>query len=156
VGANVVETTITEDGSHVAYTTSHGELGVWEAAAAPPRVLARDLGGFPKLAALADRRVVTAADDVRLWDIEEGRLLRRLGGHPGAWHVEVVGPGLVLTASHDWTVSLWDLDAGAELAMLALDGEAQIATLGPHADLFVCADDAGDVYAFRLVMGGRK
>ena len=32
-----------------------------------------------------------------------------------------------------------------------LDGQARVATLSPDGRVFLCADNGGDVYAFRLV-----
>jgi WD40 repeat protein len=148
----IQQLTISDDGRRVVFAATNGHLGSWEPERGPaPRILARDLGDQPKLAPLGGDKVVTAADDVRVWDVETGELTLRLGDHPGTWHLNPARPGEALTASNDWTVSLWDLDCRRELATLALDGEGRLAALSPDAGTFICADDAGDVYAFRIV-----
>jgi WD40 repeat protein len=120
----------------------------------PPVTLAQDLGDRPKLISLANTPlVVTAGDDMRVWDVEAALLRLQLGSHPGTRHLEQIGKHRILTASNDWTVSVWDLDAGVELATVAIDGAASVATVSPDGQTFLCGDQGGDVYAFQLVDG---
>ena len=144
---------IDNTGARVAFTTIGGRFGMWEPRRrSKVRVLATDLGGDPKLAALAGgTRVVTAGTDVRVWDLDRGEQVNRLTGHPGTWHLEVVKADQILTASDDWTISLWELAIGSEVATLALDRPARVATLNPDGRVFLCGDHGGDVYAFRIV-----
>jgi WD40 repeat protein len=153
LGASVQQLAVSQDGTRVTYLTTSGTLGIWEPGQQlPPRVIARELGPDSKLATIDDRFAVTSGDQVRLWDLRTCSLRLNLGTcHPGTWHLEIIDDHYALTASQDWTVSLWDLRAATEVAMLALDSEASVATLSPDGTTFVCGDRAGDVYVFRLV-----
>jgi WD40 repeat protein len=151
----VHELAITPDGKRIAFVTTRGLLGVWlPERRQPPVTLAQDLGDRPKLISLANTPlVVTAGDDMRVWDVEAALLRLQLGSHPGTRHLEQIGKHRILTASNDWTVSVWDLDAGVELATVAIDGAASVATVSPDGQTFLCGDQGGDVYAFQLVDG---
>ncbi len=151
-GANVQQVVVSADGGRVAFATTTGRLRAWSPAdGGDPVDLAGDLGSYPKLLLLGEGdRFLTAGDDVRLWDLATGDLVWRRPGHPGTWHVGAAGPGRVFTASDDWTVSLWDVDRGTEVALLALDAEARLATVDAGGTTLVCGDAAGDVYVFDI------
>jgi WD40 repeat protein len=58
-----------------------------------------------------------AAFDLRLWDLESGREVRRFAGHTGLIQEVVFSPGgrLAVSGSRDQTVRLWDVATGKEL-----------------------------------------
>lgn len=152
---NVQQLAITPEGDMVTFATTGGTLALWRPGAGDEAsVIARGLGQDPKLALLPGRRLlVTAAEEVCVWDVGSGERRARLSGHPGVWHLVVTGPREILTASEDWTVTLWDVEAGAEIATLALDGEAREIAVAPDGVTVVAGDGGGDVYAFRLLRG---
>lgn len=56
-------------------------------------VLARDLGRDPKLALIQGTHlIVTAADEVSVWDLDRGHVLCRMKGNPGVWHLTAACP----------------------------------------------------------------
>jgi WD40 repeat protein len=148
----IVSTTITPNGDLVSFVSANGQLAVWEPGKGKDaRVLANDLGSDPKLAALGDGRVVvTGGADVKVWNLETGRADVTLGGHPGVWHLSVLNDRGLLTASADWTVSLWDIETRSEVATIAFDDEARKIGVAPDGATFVAGDGGGDVYAFEI------
>jgi WD40 repeat protein len=67
------------------------------------------------------RMLATGSDDnnIRLWDIESGELVRTLEGHQGSvWSVAWSGDGQWLASgTGDRTVRLWDVESGTEIAV---------------------------------------
>jgi WD40 repeat protein len=141
------------EGDMAAFATVNGTLGVWKLdGGEQASIIARELGRDPKLALIGSQRLlVTAAEEVCLWNIDRGQARRKLSGHPGVWHLVLLGSRELLTASEDWTITLWDFEAGTEIATLALDYEARKIAAGPDGLTLVVGDGGGDVYAFRLV-----
>jgi WD40 repeat protein len=150
---DVQELVVTPKAELVAYLTTGGTLYFWDPATGnKARRIATGLGGDGKVVLANDGQwLVTAADEVCVWRVTGGELLQRLAGHPGVWHLAVNGPREVLTAAKDWMVSLWNIEAGTEIASLGLDDEARELSLNRDGRTLVVGDGRGDVYAFEIV-----
>lgn len=79
-----------------------------------PLIRSIDHPGIPEaLAVLPDGRVVSASDDdmLRVWNIENGRLLKVLKGHSSTVNaVAVLDSRRVVSSSDDWTLRVWDVE----------------------------------------------
>jgi len=77
---------------------------------------------FNSLTWSPDSRIIaTGSEDsnIRLWDIESGRLVRTLDGHQG-WVRSVAWSGdgqWLASGADDRTVRLWDVESGTEIAV---------------------------------------
>jgi WD40 repeat protein len=90
---------------------------------APGGELLRTLEGHSCVAVTPDgKRAVSAADDrtLKVWDLDSGRSLRTLEGHPGFVHDVAVTPDgkRAISASGDKTLKVWDLETGRALRTL--------------------------------------
>ncbi|MEW8250061.1 MAG: NB-ARC domain-containing protein [Candidatus Thiodiazotropha sp.] len=100
------------------------------------------IGSVEALAILADgRRAVSGSEDytLRLWDLENNRVIRTYEGHQGVVYAVTITPDemRILSASDDRTIRLWDLESGRLLLVLsghtlAVQGVA-VATDGKYA-----------------------
>jgi small GTP-binding protein len=95
-----------------------------------------------------DRRALSASDDntLKIWDLENGRLLHSLEGHSNAVTNAVVFAGgrRALSGSLDGTLKVWDLENGCLLHSLEGDSNAVM-----HAVVF-----AGDRRALSVSRDG--
>jgi WD40 repeat protein len=140
---------ISDDGEHVAFLDERS-LNVWTPAGGePPSVLA-EVGSVVELMVLPGGLLACAGTDLRVWEIATRELRMRAEGHRGGLHLEPLDGWRLLVAAEDWTVSVWDLERGRELATVALDGAARVATVAPDGRTVLCGDGGGDVYAFQL------
>jgi WD40 repeat protein len=117
---DVRELVVTPKAELVAYLATVGTLYFWDPATGnQARRIATGLGRDGKVVLASDGQwLVTAADEVCLWRVAGGELLQRLASHPGVWHLALNGQREVLTAAKDWMVSLWNIEAGMEIASL--------------------------------------
>jgi WD40 repeat protein len=116
---------VSADGDRVLAASGTGALGLW-AVPTGGRLAGLDrrvTGGATSAALSADgRSAITCSQDneVRLWDLDEARCARTLGGHRG--RIDAVwmhGDGrLAASASNDGTIRLWDLRAGTCLRVI--------------------------------------
>jgi hypothetical protein len=68
---------------------------------------------------------------VRLWDLNDGKVVQRYEGHKfGAWHaIFLPGGRSILTGGLDETMRLWETDSGRQLDMFLTKGQvAKVAT----------------------------
>jgi serine/threonine protein kinase len=93
--------------------------GLWSVCFSPDGTRALSSGG-------ADNQAV-----VRLWDLNDGKVVQRYEGHKfGAWHaIFLPGGRSILTGGLDETMRLWDTDSGRQLDMFLTKGQvAKVAT----------------------------
>jgi WD40 repeat protein len=148
-GTVVRPVAISDDGEHVAFLDERS-LNVWTPARGePPSVLA-EVGPVVELMVLPGGLLACAGIDLRVWEIATRDLRMRADGHRGGLHLQLLDGSRLLLAADDWTVSVWDLKRGRELATVALDGAARVAALAPDGRTVLCGDGGGDVYAFEL------
>jgi WD40 repeat protein len=78
--------------------------------------------GVESVVFLADGKRVLCAEGpvLSIWDIENGKRLRRITGHNGRIDRVALLPGgrTAVTSSQDLSARLWDLETGKQLAML--------------------------------------
>lgn len=89
---------------------------------------------------------VAADNTLRLWNVETGEEIRRFEGHTDRlWDVDVSGDGrFAVSASHDGTVRLWDLDQG--------DGQI-LADVSPQVPRSVAISPDGNTILLGLAKG---
>ena len=101
-------------------------------------------------AASADMRLVSAADDntLRVFDLQgRPKLWKEIRGHGGRVRACVVleRGGRILSASHDSTVKVWNLDGYQEQRVFQRlaghDGAVLAATFAPNGDVFSASQD---------------
>lgn len=107
---------------------------VWRIGArVEPHFILGGHGHYVRQVALTDRHVVSVCQDtrVRVFDLEDGRMLHELEGHGQSIQSLGVSPDgrLAVTASLDHAVYVWDLDTGERLDPL-YDANATVADLG--------------------------
>jgi eukaryotic-like serine/threonine-protein kinase len=95
---------------------------------------------------IENHKDVPAPDwDLRLWEWETGKEVRRFSGHKGAVPMLALSSDgqRAITASHDGTVRLWNVEAGAELQSLhGHEGSVWGAALHPGGRwAYSCGDD---------------
>ena len=142
-----------KDGGEIcAFISTSGSLSLWYPFDGNKmQLLAKDLGRDPKLTITQDNQFfITAGTELCVWDIQSKTLLHRLTGHPGVWHLVILNEKELLTASEDWTVTLWDFIAGKEIATVGLDSEAREISVSADGTLMLVGDGAGDIYMFRV------
>jgi WD40 repeat protein len=86
------------------------------------------------------------AGHISLWKVDRGGLVGQLRGHTDRVNaLGVVPDGRLISASHDRTIRVWDLDIGTEVCRLELDAPARrIAVLSDGR--FVVADEIGRLH----------
>lgn len=112
------------DGRRLATSGRDGSLSVWELSGGRPRLLARErVNGFAELAFSPDgkRLAAGACNWIRVWDVESGR---ELTPKADAHQARITGllfaeaEGCLVSASHDFTIRLWDLHTGRQRRVL--------------------------------------
>ena len=86
-----------------------------------------------------------------MWDVDSGHELRTLVGHSGCvWAVAVRGDGRVaVSASHDHTLKVWDLDCDMVLATFTSDAAAMCCAFIDNRKL-IAGDALGRVHFLEL------
>ncbi|KAJ7578196.1 WD40-repeat-containing domain protein [Mycena floridula] len=91
-----------------------------------------------------------ASDNIHLWDIGKGKLVRKYTGHQQGNHVirsrfEGIDEELVVSGSQDSNVHIWDRETGASLAVLSGHGQGSVNSVAwnpRNIKLFAsCSDD---------------
>ena len=115
--------------------------------------------GQRELAARAEHRLATLARPYLAlrWRTyrESPALLRVLTGHQDQVNsVALSGDGrYIVSGSDDGTVAVWDLQTGARLATLALDGAIECLTWHPADRVLVAGDVIGNLYCLEYRQG---
>ena len=117
-------------GEQLVTAGADGTLKVWNpSSGALQRTISTSGGRITALAVLARRAVTGHADgSVGLWDVDSGKQLAAFQRNTAdIWAVAFAGsPDRVATASHDWTVAMWDVSAPTEPSHL-LEGHESAA-----------------------------
>ena len=101
-------------------------------------------------------RIVTAAEDVRVWDLKTGKLLSRFELHSRSVMMARFSPDsrTVVTASLDGTARVFDSSSGAQLARLqGHDGEVWDAEFSSDGRLIVTASRDGTARVWNAATG---
>ncbi|HEV3142819.1 MAG TPA: M56 family metallopeptidase [Gemmataceae bacterium] len=117
-------------GQHVKDLPGH-KLRVWSMAWTPDsRELASVSGDW-------DNK--ETAGEVKLWDVEAGKLIRDFPGHTALVYTLAITPNgrLLLTAGHDKTVRIWNLESGQEVHTLTSSSGIRSLTLSPDGQTLV-------------------
>jgi len=118
--------------------------------AAPPDVSAEGIGAAAFLIAAFSPdggRIVTAfGEDVCIWDGHSGRRLPRLVGHGATVFDARFAPGgrVLVAASADKTVRLWDAETGEERRRFPTPGRALRASVGGGDRVLARWESAGE------------
>lgn len=121
ISSSISSTVSSEVSRSISDAISHSVREVLGARQVIDREKVARLNGLA-LGAGADRMVTATADGtIRLWDLGQGRELRRLPAHAGATvAVAAAGQGdIVVSAGADGTVAVWSLASGEKLAAFA-------------------------------------
>ncbi|MFN3741871.1 MAG: WD40 repeat domain-containing protein, partial [Anaerolineales bacterium] len=101
------------------------------------------------------RTLVSGSSDrtVKVWEVETGRLLRSLEGHPGSVRaVALSADGRTLVSgSSDRTVRAWDVESGQARLLFWNDAAILSLALPPDGRTLVCGDGQGRVWIFEWV-----
>jgi len=99
-------------------------------------------------------RILSAGErTLEVWEAESGDELRALEGHTDKVNDCAVSPDgrFAVSVSDDWTLRVWDLAAGRELATLPLPGEGQSVAFHPSLPRAACGDAIGSLCMVELV-----
>src|SRR5262245_29890382 len=104
------------------------------------------------------KRLLTGGTDARVWDVAEGRLLRRLAVPTGIRAFAVIGPGGrgLVTLGYDDVIRLWDLDTGKERSQFKQPGADPYRLAGsPDGKLFAVGNWDLEVTLYAAATGER-
>ena len=107
------------------------------------------MGGIYGVAFSPDSRLALSGSKdkiARLWDVQTGEILQRLGGHTAYLYAVAFSPDgkLALTSSADNTARLWDLQTGGELRrFIGHQGPVEWTSFSPDGKTFITGSDDG-------------
>ncbi|KAI8822580.1 uncharacterized protein EV422DRAFT_405161 [Fimicolochytrium jonesii] len=119
-----------------------------------PEVSAEEVAGITALCwSLDDRKVITVTSDyhLRVWDSQNGDLLHVLQAHTSAVYnldPHPLDPDIVLSASYDGKLIIWDISRGTELRRFEHERPLLDASFSPEGNLIGAADMAGLTHFF--------
>jgi len=108
---NIAILALTADERRVICSFGQGRLRVWNIETGETWALTDDQGKVP-LVVVEDRLVAACSpsNEINVWDLDTGRLLRVLRGHAASVTKLVpAGPNRLVSASDDDTVRVWDI-----------------------------------------------
>lgn len=124
---------------------------MWEVDADRPYVVGRHDGQVSTCAwDPGGQRVASAGEDrvIRLWDIRSQTPCGEIRGHEG-WinHLEFLDRDLIVSASTDGTVRVWNTRTGRPLCCYPAPGNAFLSCSSHRGRRWLCATDlSGDVH----------
>jgi WD40 repeat protein len=168
----VISLAFSPDGAGLASGDSEdGTLLVWDLKSRKPRHVLR--GHFPDVLSVAyspDGKLIATGDgyggggtggldaQIRLWNVEDGTLVRQLPGHLNSVQSLTFSPDgkMLASAGHDARAKLWDLATGKRLYQLrGADAQFQSVTFSTDGNTVVVANTLGQLALWRVGSGQR-
>jgi WD40 repeat protein len=137
------------DGRTAISTSEDGTARLWDLSAARQMAVSSNpAGALGRVAMSADR-------SVGVWEVENADAPAWLKGHSTAINcVEMSADGkLVVTASQDHSLKVWDLRRRQLIASFRSDSSISVCAI-VRSDIFVCGDETGAVHFLRLENAG--
>jgi WD40 repeat protein len=134
----IMSVAVTPDGSKLLTSSRDQTVRVWDIATGKELLVFREhtrpRGGVGGIAVSPDGKIVASGDwgdanatevEVLLWNLDSGKVLRRLGGHIGRIQTLDFSPdGKTLAVTTSWSshIRLWQVDSGDKIVDLAEKG----------------------------------
>lgn len=157
-GSRVRAVAITDDGRSAVSGSADGVIAVWDLAGDSEVLqLAGHTGGISAVTVAADGLIASASLDgtLRIWDPARPARPATASGHRDLVSEIAVTPDArhAVTASHDGTAKVWEIESGRQLHILEADSPIHAVALTPDGRFAVAGNAGGTVHVWELQTG---